>query len=179
MSERTIVTPARGREGRPRPERAASSRRRPAATGGATPRRPRATEAAARGARTATERLAGAVSWAMGARRLLVCVGVALVVLVALYGPARDLYCAWRLQDGKQETLDGLNQSIDEYQQDIDRLQTREGIEDEARKRGYVSEGETGVIAEGLPEDQEAEEAPAELPWYLAVGDFVFQYKEQ
>ena len=67
----------------------------------------------------------------------------------------------------------------DEYQQDIDRLQTREGIEDEARKRGYVSEGETGVIAEGLPEDQEAEEAPAELPWYLAVGDFVFQYKEQ
>ena len=115
----------------------------------------------------------------MGARRLLVCVGVALVVLVALYGPARDLYCAWRLQDGKQETLDGLNQSIDEYQQDIDRLQTREGIEDEARKRGYVEDGEVGVTAVGLPEDEQTNDEDQELPWYLALGDFVFQYREE
>lgn len=179
-----MTTPLRGQAGRPRASRTGTARngsaRRKAVGNGSAPRRsaakPTGAQAAVQGA---AKRVAGVVDWAMGARRLLACVGIVLVVLVALYGPARDLYCAWRLQDGKQETLDGLNQSIDEYQQDIDRLQTREGIEDEARKRGYVSEGETGVIAEGLPEDQEAEEAPVELPWYLAVGDFVFQYKEQ
>lgn len=104
---------------------------------------------------------------------------VILVVLVTLYSPAKDLYCAMREQSANQLVLDDLNASIDEYQGDIDRLQTEEGIEDEARRRGYVTEGESGVTAVGLPEDDDEEVVEEELPWYLSLGDFVFQYHEE
>ena len=104
---------------------------------------------------------------------------MALIVLVTLYGPAQGLYAAWREQMLNQATLDGLTASIDEYQHDIDQLQTREGIEDEARKRGYVTEGESGVTAVGLPEEEGDEQPEQSLPWYLSLGDFVFQYHEE
>lgn len=109
----------------------------------------------------------------------VIVVAVTLFALVSIYPPAQDLYRAWRDQGARQETLDGLNASIEEYQGDIDRLQTREGIEDEARKRGYVSEGEVGVVLEGLPEETEdaAGEDVQALPWYVALGDVVFQYE--
>lgn len=104
---------------------------------------------------------------------------VTLFVLVSIYPPAQGLYRAWRDQGVQQETLDGLNASIEEYQGDISRLQTREGIEDEARRRGFVDEGEVGVVLEGAPE--ESDDAPANegeaLPWYVALGDVVFQYE--
>ena len=130
-------------------------------------------------ARSVRERASDALDSLGNAAVPLAVVAVTLVVLVALYGPARGLYCAWRDQGIKQETLDGLNESIDEYQGDIDRLQTREGIEDEARKRGYVNEGESGVKAVGLPEDDDAAPESEELPWYLSLGDFVFRYGEE
>lgn len=104
---------------------------------------------------------------------------VVLVVVVALYAPAKGLYAAWRTNEARQAQLDELNASNEGYRSDISRLQTREGIEDEARKRGYVNEGETSVIVEGLPtEDGSSDAAPAEVPWYIALGDFVFQYEE-
>ena len=104
---------------------------------------------------------------------------VILVVLVTLYSPAKDLYCAMREQSANQLVLDDLNASIDEYQGDIDRLQTEEGIEDEARKRGYVGEGEVGVVLEGSPEKTEGDAGDdgQELPWYVTLGDVVFQYE--
>lgn len=106
-------------------------------------------------------------------------VAVTLFVLVSVYPPAQDLYRAWRDQGVQQETLDGLNASIEEYRGDIDRLQTREGIEDEARKRGYVGEGEVGVVLEGSPEETEGDAGDngQELPWYVTLGDVVFQYE--
>ena len=109
----------------------------------------------------------------------IVVVAVTLFVLVSVYPPAQDLYRAWREQGVQQETLDGLNASIEEYRGDIDRLQTREGIEDEARKRGYVGEGEVGVVLEGSPEKTEgnAGDDGQELPWYVTLGDVVFQYE--
>lgn len=112
-------------------------------------------------------------------RMPIIVVAVTLFVLVSIYPPAQDLYRAWRDQGAQQETLDGLNASIEEYQGDIDRLQTREGIEDEARKRGYVSEGEVGVVLEGSPEKTEGDagEDVQALPWYVALGDVVFQYE--
>ena len=131
------------------------------------------------GVGSVAERAKGLVSDASKARVPVLVAVVVLVVLVSLYGPAQGLYSAWREQALNQETLDGLNASIEEYQHDIDQLQTREGIEDEARKRGYVTEGESGVTAVGLPEEGQEEEVEQALPWYLALGDFVFQYHEE
>ena len=172
----------------------ASARRRNSSVdrGGSRPdaRPARASErrpASGRSGRTATtsragsalERARGIAELAGRARTPLIVATVLLVVVVTLYGPAQDLYQAWRDQGINQQTLDELNESIDEYQSDIDRLQTREGIEDEARKRGYVEQGESGVTATGLPEEDDGSEADESLPWYLALGDLVFQYQEQ
>ena len=112
-------------------------------------------------------------------RTALVVVAVLLVVFVALYAPAQGLYCAWRDQGVQQAELDELTKANEQYQSDIDRLQTREGIEDEARRRGYVAEGESEIVVDGtLPGDgQQGDSAEEELPWYLALGDFVFQYR--
>ncbi len=111
---------------------------------------------------------------------LIVFAALALVV-VALYAPAQGLYVAWRDGQSLGSQISGLDQSNDEYQSDIERLQSREGIEDEARKKGYVSEGETGVVVEGMDEDDSTSQdtTATELPWYLSLGDFVFQYQAQ
>lgn len=123
------------------------------------------------------ERGAGVASLVGRFRVPVIVVAALVVVLAALYAPAQGLYRAWRDQGAQQATLDELNQSIEEYQGDIDRLQTREGIEDEARKRGYVAEGETGVTVEGLPQEDSSQDDPAPAtPWYLVLGDLVFQY---
>ena len=109
----------------------------------------------------------------------LVVLVVLRVVAGALDPPAQDLYCAWRDQEAHEQQLETLNEDISQYQGDIDRLQTREGIEDEARKRGYVAEGETSLVVEGLPEDEgEDQDDTPDKPWYLALGDFIFQYQE-
>lgn len=166
---------------------AVSARR--AARAQAAPRRASAQGRERRGAarKGASDRLAflrgiqelDAASLLSRFRMPIIVVAVTLFALVSIYPPAQDLYRAWRDQGAQQETLDGLNASIEEYQGDIGRLQTREGIEDEARKRGYVSEGEVGVVLEGSPE--ETDDAPANegeaLPWYVVIGDLVFQYK--
>lgn len=128
---------------------------------------------------SALDRARGLAAAAGRLRVPLVVAAVVLVVLVTLYGPAQGLYQAWRDQGINQQTLDELNASIDEYQSDIDRLQTREGIEDEARRRGYVEQGESGVTAVGLPDESDQGSEEQSLPWYLALGDFVFQYQEQ
>lgn len=112
-------------------------------------------------------------------RTALVVTAVLLFIFAALYAPAQGLYCAWRDQGVQQEELAELTKTNDQYQSDINRLQTREGIEDEARRRGYVAEGESEIVVDGtLPEDgQQDDSAAEELPWYLALGDFVFQYR--
>ena len=102
------------------------------------------------------------------------------VVLFALffYGPVKGLYQAWRTEGVRQEQLAELSSSNEAYQQEIDRLQTREGIEDEARRRGYVAEGETSIVVEGGEEDDGSTEESTgdETPWYLHVADFIFRY---
>ena len=107
---------------------------------------------------------------------------VILTVLVAfamLYGPACDLYRSWRTETTREAELSQINASNDAYLAEIDRLQTREGIEDEARRRGYVAEGETGVVVDGL-DDSDADDAAQadDTPWYLSVGDVIFGYEE-
>lgn len=171
--------------GRRRGGAAPAGTRRPAGRVSQQPRRARGAADGARAAQrpsragSALDRARGLAEAAGRARVPLIALAIVAVVLVTLYGPAKDLYCAWREQGASQQTLDELNASIDEYQSDIDRLQTREGIEDEARKRGYVEEGESGVTATGLPEEGGEDVAEESLPWYLSLGDVVFQYQEE
>lgn len=114
-------------------------------------------------------------------RVIVVAVLALLALVVTMYGPAQTYYKAWRAGLDLQSQLDDLNASNEQYKSDIQSLQTREGIEDEARKRGYVSDGETKVVVEGTSENDESSDAATsdtapELPWYIELGDKVFHY---
>ena len=103
------------------------------------------------------------------------------IVLAMLYVPLCSWYAAWRnnlrLQATYEKTLD---EQLD-LQGDVDRLRTREGIEDEAHRKGLVGEGETRVVVEDLPKDETtADAAPEEAPddpWYLKALDVIFRYE--
>ena len=109
---------------------------------------------------------------------------LALVALM-LFAPARNLYIAHRQLDALQATYDALLVENDSIRGQLEALQTREGIEDEARARGFVSYGETKVIVDGLPEDSQADsvaetisdvEVHDERPWYVRLFDTLFGY---
>ncbi len=111
-------------------------------------------------------------------RRALLVAAIFVAFILTFYGPCKTYYKAWRAGLDLQDQLTDLNSSNDQYKSDIQSLQTREGIEDEARRRGYVSEGETKVVVEGLSDDADdsSSSTDAELPWYIQLGDKVFHY---
>lgn len=136
---------------------------------------------AAQHAKDAVAAKAGAVGGFYASHKLLcIVVGVLLAVAVLLYGPAATYYRAWRAGLDLQAQYDALAQSNDQIQQQNDALLTRKGIEEEARRRGYVGAGETGVVVEGLPDDStSSSDATPEYPWYVGVGDVIFGYERQ
>lgn len=136
---------------------------------------------AARQAKDAVAAKAGAVGGFYASHKLLcIAVGVLVAAAVLLYGPAATYYRAWRAGLDLQAQYDALAQSNDQIQQQNDALLTREGIEEEARRRGYVGAGETGVVVEGLPDDSaSSSDAAPEYPWYVGVGDVIFGYEGQ
>lgn len=162
---------ARVREARVRPDRASASRP-------AEPRRDASAENPI-DVGAAAER---AVSTAQRFRKPLIALAAVLVLFVALYSPLQVYYKAWRDGMGLRTSIDAYNASNQELTDNIQSLQTREGIEDEARRRGYVTDGETKVVVEGLPEEESEDPSKAEeadLPWYIKVGDAVFGYRAQ
>ena len=132
-------------------------------------------------AKDAVAAKAGAVGGFYASHKLLcIAVGVLVAVVLLLYGPAATYYRAWRAGLDLQAQYDALAQSNDQIQQQNDALLTREGIEEEARRRGYVGAGETGVVVEGLPDDSaSSSDATLEYPWYVGVGDVIFGYEGQ
>lgn len=109
----------------------------------------------------------------------LIAVGLILVIVAMLYAPARTYYSAWRTNDILQNSYSDIDQENSDLQDELTSLQTREGIEDEARKRGYVTEGETGVKVDGLDESTSSSDTSASSdPWYVTVLDFIFVYQE-
>ena len=136
---------------------------------------------AAQHAKDAVAAKAGAVGGFYASHKLLcIVVGVLVAAAVLLYGPAATYYRAWRAGLDLQAQYDALAQSNDQIKQQNDALLTREGIEEEARRRGYVGAGETGVVVEGLPDDSaSSSDATPEYPWYVGVGDVIFGYKGQ
>lgn len=136
---------------------------------------------AAQHAKDAVAAKAGAVGGFYASHKLLcIAVGVLVVAALLLYGPAATYYRAWRAGLDLQAQYDALAQSNDQIQQQNDALLTRKGIEEEARRRGYVGAGETGVVVEGLPDDStSSSDATPEYPWYVGVGDVIFGYEGQ
>ena len=119
-----------------------------------------------------------------GAHRLPVIIAtVVIVTVIMLYGPACNLYAAWRSGLDLQATYDATTQSNDQLTSEVDALMTPEGVQDLARERGSVGEGETGVVVEGLS-DTSTDATPmgtgtvvsADVPWYVNVADVIFQY---
>lgn len=118
----------------------------------------------------------------------LIALAAVVLIVVALYSPLRDFYCAWRNNQivlAQKLALDASNEST---LSNIERLQTEEGIKDEARKRGYVEEGETLLEVTGLDEidstsDQDSsgssssdDATTVDEPWFVPVADVVFSY---
>lgn len=136
---------------------------------------------AAQHAKDAVAAKAGAVGGFYASHKLLcIAVGVLVVAALLLYGPAATYYRAWRAGLDLQAQYDALAQSNDQIQQQNDALLTRKGIEEEARRRGYVGAGETGVVVEGLPDDSTgSSDTTPEYPWYVGVGDVIFGYEGQ
>lgn len=63
---------------------------------------------------------------------------IVVALVVALYSPVKALYGAHRTNAVLAERLDAATASATQLQGEVDSLMTREGIEDEARRRGYV-----------------------------------------
>lgn len=118
--------------------------------------------------------------------KLLVFLAALVIAIFMIYPPARDYYVAWRTQSELQATYDAVSADNSALQSDVDRLQSREGIEDEARKHGYAYEGENTLDVQGLsgddsnqgsnPLDGEVQAEQTDLPWYVRLGDIVFFY---
>lgn len=133
---------------------------------------------------TVSERLPQLPSSKVG-RAASIAVAVIAILLLFLYGPVRDYYVSWRTGQIYAAELAEINADNGELKSEVNRLQSREGIEDEARKRGYVSEGETAVTVEGLDESDASDDegastsdtsAEAGNPWYITVLDALFGF---
>jgi cell division protein FtsB len=158
------------RDGRSRRSRVASSPRRTRSIGSAL--------------RTVPEAIGGAVLSIFGHVRGLVTIAIAALLVWMLYAPARELYVAHRRLETLQATREALQTENDELRGELESLQTREGIENEARARGYVLPGETKVIVEGLTDEpvDGGERAVTDIElddtraWYTRMLDDMFGY---
>lgn len=107
-----------------------------------------------------------------------------LVFVVMLYGPTRNYYLAVRSGQDLKAHLEAVEEQNESLDQDLDRLQSEEGVEDEAHRRGWVKDGETGVVVEGLPKEDQTEmlgdiEVEDTRPWYIRVLDVLFFYSSE
>lgn len=117
--------------------------------------------------------------WIGKHRRLLLALAAVAVVAWALVSPIRGYYVARRENEELQAYYEQLSDESASLDQDVKSLTSEDGIKDEARKRGYVGEGETSVEVEGLPEDDDSssstsgEDARSDLTKFL---DTLFGY---
>lgn len=102
------------------------------------------------------------------------------VLLIGFYGPVQGYYRAIRDAQELQITQQEVEKEHKNLNEDVNRLQTQEGIQDKAHERGYVSEGETSVSVEGVgnttTDDKQKEQKRPENSWYIKLLDFVFGY---
>lgn len=109
--------------------------------------------------------------------KLVVFLGVVIFLLVGLYPPIRGYYHAVREHDELLLNQQKLEEDQKRLESEVQGLQTKEGIIDEAHKQGLVSGGEESARVEGLDKkkDENIVQRP-DYPWYIKVGDFVFGF---
>lgn len=117
---------------------------------------------------------------------LAILVVLAALVFGVLWGPARAYYLAWRESGVLQVEYEALTEQNADLDHDLDRLQSLEGIEDEARRRGYVYPGEEALVVSGVEEQKVADPSAVQeaidqyeksQPWYVGWLDSVFGYQ--
>ena len=113
-------------------------------------------------------------------------IAAVLIAAIMLFGPVRTYYAAWRESGRLEAEYEALEQQNTELMEQLDRLQSIDGIEDEARRRGYAYPDEEVLIVDGLEEEKladpakvgEAVEAHEQgLPWYVNLLDGLLGYE--
>ena len=109
--------------------------------------------------------------------KLVIFLGVVIFLFVGLYPPIRGYYHAVREHDELLLNQQKLEEDQKRLESEVQGLQTKEGIIDEAHKQGLVSGGEESARVEGLDKkkDENTVQHP-DYPWYIKVGDFVFGF---
>lgn len=124
-------------------------------------------------------------SWVMSHRRLSLALGIVVVIVLFMYGPVAGYYQAWRASGELQAEYETAQADNEALRDDLDRLQSEEGIEDEARKRGYTFPNEESTSAEGVSDDTDQGSSASdsssytddtEQPWYIHVLDVILGY---
>ena len=118
-----------------------------------------------------------ALDFARNHTKLVIFLGVVIFLLVGLYPPIRGYYHAVREHDELLLNQQKLEEDQKRLESEVQGLQTKEGIIDEAHKQGLVSGGEESAQVEGLDKkkDENTVQRP-DYPWYIKVGDFVFGF---
>ena len=115
---------------------------------------------------------------------ILMAVAIASIVAV----PARLFYLAWRQSGVLQVRYEVVERQNEELNDHVERLQSLEGIEDEARSHGYVYPGEEALVVDGVEEevladpteaDRAVQEYEESQPWYIHTLDSLFGYTPQ
>lgn len=171
-----------------RPSREATSRGRAVSGRAATEARRRTTGEGEDHRHTANvaSQAQGVLAWAMEHRALSIALVAIVVLALMLYPPLKALYGASRTNVLLSTQLSSVTATNDTLQGEVDNLMTREGIEDEARRRGYVTEGDTPVDMSGVEDSGGASSdstvstdesaSTASDPWYVSALDFIFGY---
>lgn len=127
--------------------------------------------------------LVGIISTILSRKIWVVCLVIAAIAL-GIVGPVHDFYVARRTGDVLEQKKAYIEEKNAELEAERDSLFTEEGVETQARKRGYVSPGEVGVNVEGL-EQKEVEDPskPVEYPdsrsWFDKTLDTLFGFSPQ
>lgn len=121
-----------------------------------------------------------ALDFARNHTKLVVFLGIVIFLIVGLYSPVRGYYHAVREHDELLFNQQKLEEETKRLLQDVQRLQTKEGIIDEAHKQGMVSKDEESVRVEGLEKKKDENTAQhPDYPWYIKVGDFIFGFSPE
>ena len=172
----SVASPSAG----PRPVASGSRRERASSRREPDPIARRSHGRPAHGSRRAGCAPCGAASFA-GAHSVLIAIVLAVAFVAAvLYAPLRQIYVARRANAVLAARLDEATATSSELQAEVDALMTREGVEDQARRLGYVYEGESAVDMAGVSDDESSgddSQQDERLPWYTRALDFVFGYQ--
>jgi len=141
---------------------------------------PSARERAAAGAEAARDTAASARDFAVRHKRLWVALAIVFALVAALYGPVQQYYTSVRRSQDLQTKYAALKSQNSDLSSDVKTLMTKSGIEDQARKNGYVYPGEKSVKVKGLKEDGKDPSAAItykdDRTWYVKVLDVLFGY---